>query len=328
MLRAITGMLTGEVLYYGLLALVGAGALALVFGVRGLFAARVDVVGSRMRRTVQARASSVPPAVMAPGSAGPGLLDFTLKPFAAIARPGDAEQLGRLRSRLSWAGYRSERALLVYLTAKLLLALSFAGAILFVNSIKPQPTERIALYTGILLVIGFYAPNFWLSGRITERQKLVSRGLPDALDLLVTCVEAGLGLDLALGRVSREIHLSSPLLSDELTHTSLEMRAGVPRGETFRRLAARTGVEDIKNLSSIVIQTEIFGTSIAKSLRVMSEGMRIKRMQRAEEQAAMVAVKMTLPLIVNIMPALFCVLLGPAAIRIVRMLVPTLTGNE
>ena len=320
-------LMSDTVLMSGLFVLCAGGVFLLLFGVGDLFGARTDTLDQRLRRTVQARASSVPPVVAQPGTGAGTFLDFTLKPIAQFAKPSDAEEQGQLQARLSWAGYRTERAMLIYLAAKLGLALFFAAVVLVVNAVVTLPTERIAFFSMIAIMLGFYLPNLWLSGRIAERQKAVSSGLPDALDLLVTCVEAGLGLDLALGRVSREIHLSTPLLADELTQTSLEMRAGVARGETFRRLAARTGVEDIKNLSSIVIQTEIFGTSIAKSLRVMSEGMRIKRMQKAEEQAATVAVKMTMPLILNIMPALFCVLLGPAVVRIIRMLIPAMGGD-
>lgn len=317
----IQSLFTGEVVYILLLVFVGGGVLAAVLAVRYLLASRVDVVGARLKRSVQIAASSVPPPMPQPGSGGGGFLEFTMRPFARIARPSDEEAMGRLRASLNHAGYRSEQAVVIYLASKVFLGLALAGSFVWINSLRvtPMPFQKAAFFTVFLLVLGVYAPNFWLSGRVAERQKNVSRGLPDTLDLLVTCVEAGLGLDLALGRVSAEIGLSAPLLGEELTQTALEMRAGVPRGEAFRRLAERTGVEDIKNLSSIVIQTEIFGTSIAKSLRVMSETMRIKRMQRAEEKAAMVAVKMTMPLIINIMPALFAVLMGPAVVRIFRM---------
>jgi tight adherence protein C len=142
------------------------------------------------------------------------------------------------------------------------------------------------------------------------------------MDLLVTCVEAGLGLDAALSRVAEEMALAAPLLGRELNVTFLEIQAGVPRRDAFRRLADRTGVEDLKTLSAVLTQTEIFGTSIARALRVHAEGMRVKRMQKAEERAAMVSVKMTFPLILCILPSLIAVVLGPAAAQIAATFFP------
>jgi tight adherence protein C len=136
------------------------------------------------------------------------------------------------------------------------------------------------------------------------------------MDLLVTCVEAGLGLDAAMARVSEEMTLASPILATELNHTFLEVQAGIPRADSFRRLAERTGVEDLRALSAMLIQTDIFGTSVARALRVHSDGMRVKRMQRAEEKAAMVSVKMTIPLVLCILPSLIAVVMGPAVVMI------------
>lgn len=330
MRHAIDSLLTGDVVYVLLLVFVGAAVLGVFLAIRYMLASRVDVVSERLKRSVQAAQSSLPPPMPQPGSGGGGFFDFTMRPIARLAKPTDEEAVGRIRAKLSHAGYRSENALVLYLASKVLLAVVLAGGFIWLSSFRstPMQLQTSAFITVLLLVIGLYFPNFWLSGRAADRQKKVGQGLPDTLDLLVTCVEAGLGLDLALGRVSTEIGLSAPLLCEELTQASLEMRAGVPRGEAFRRLAERTGVEDIKNLASIVIQTEVFGTSIAKSLRVMSETMRVKRMQRAEEKAAMVAVKMTVPLIVNIMPALFAVLMGPAVVRIFRMFSHGIGGSH
>ena len=140
------------------------------------------------------------------------------------------------------------------------------------------------------------------------------------MDLLVTCVEAGLGLDAALARVADEIRLASPLLAQELNLTFLEIQAGIARRDAFRRLSERTGVEDLRQLSAVLTQTEMFGTSIAKALRVHADGMRIKRMQRAEERAASVGVKMTLPLILCILPSLIAVVLGPAMVSMIEQL--------
>ena len=325
----LDALLTGEVVY-GLLLLLVFGAIAGLFAaVNAMLAARGDAVGDRVRRVTAENTSSMLDDALPlaqPGSTR-SLFDFTFRPLAKVATPTDEDELGRLRAQLSHAGYRSERAMPIYLAAKVALCFACAGAFMWVNSLQPAPLDQAALYTIVVMIIGFYFPNFWLRNRVQERMRLVSNAMPDTLDLLVTCVEAGLGLDQALLRVSQEIGLSAPLLAHELNQTSLEMRAGVGRGETFRRLALRTGVEEIKNLASIVIQTELFGTSVARALRVMADSMRVRRMQRAEENAATVAVRMTLPLILCILPALLVTLLGPAVVRMIRILVPTLGGS-
>ncbi|HVT07123.1 MAG TPA: type II secretion system F family protein, partial [Polyangia bacterium] len=149
------------------------------------------------------------------------------------------------------------------------------------------------------------------------RKQALENPLPDAIDLLVTCVEAGLSLDAAMARVAQEMELVAPILAQELKQTMLEIQAGVKRSDAFHRLSTRTGVEDLKSLSAMIIQTELFGTSVSRALRVHSEGMRTKRMQRAEEKAAMVSVKMTVPLILFILPSLMVVVMGPAALMII-----------
>ncbi|MDX1389016.1 MAG: type II secretion system F family protein, partial [Acidobacteriota bacterium] len=151
-----------------------------------------------------------------------------------------------------------------------------------------------------------------VDGRVKSRQTSLSRALPDTLDLLVVCVEAGLGLNQALVRVSDEVDRISPEMSDELTVVNLEIRAGTPRDEALRRLGERTGVDDIRSLTSMLLQTDRFGTSIADALRVHSDTLRTKRMQKAEEAAAKTTVKMLFPLIFFIFPAIFVVLVGPA----------------
>jgi tight adherence protein C len=302
-------------------------AFLLVFGVRFLLASRVDVIGERVKRSVTRRPSSMPPPAEPVAGERGAFLDTALKPIATVAKPTDEEELGRLRNRLSYAGFRSDRAMYVFLVVKVFLCLLFAGIVLWLNTMRPQPLQYAAFFTVLAMTAGFYFPSMWLDGRIKERQAKVNRALPDALDLLVTCVEAGLGLDAAMNRVAEEIQLSSPILAQEILQAALEIRAGSTRGESFRRLAGRTGVEEIQNLSSIVVQTEVFGTSMAKALRITSEGMRIRRMQLAEERAATVAVKMTIPLVLCIMPSLFAVIMGPAAIKIFKMLIPTLGGG-
>jgi tight adherence protein C len=312
-------------LIYGLvLALAFVGAVVLVLGIRALWSSRRDRLGERVRRSLG----------LAPATATAGLdrgrrspWEVMLEPLARMAKPGDEHELGRLRSKLAQAGLRSERAVVVYLAVKVLLAIGLAAAFLWANGRWPQPPTRAALLAILATAAGFYLPSLWLAGRIQDRQRQISHALPDALDLLVTCVEAGLGLEPAIVRVTAELELGAPLLAKELAQTELEIRAGMSRGEAFRRMADRTGVEELRNLSAIIIQTQIFGTSIARSLRVQADAMRIRRMQVAEERAAAASVKMTVPLVLCIAPALFAVLLGPAVVKFIRLLFPTLAGG-
>ena len=164
------------------------------------------------------------------------------------------------------------------------------------------------------LGVGFLAPDFWLGRKIKKRQKHITRGLPDVLDLLVICVEAGLSLDQATARTAEELYHAQPELCDELGVTVLEQRAGRPRTEAWRNLAERTGVASLKNMVSMLVQSEQLGTSIAKTLRVHAETLRTQRVQMIEEQAAKTSVKLVFPLVFFIFPALFLVVLGPAVL--------------
>jgi tight adherence protein C len=176
----------------------------------------------------------------------------------------------------------------------------------------------------LLALIGFYLPDLWLRMRIARRKEEILKGFPDALDLLVVCVEAGVGLDAAINRVGEEMKLSDKVLSEEFRLLSLELRAGKLRRDALRNLALRTDLEDVSSFVTLLIQTDKFGTSVAKALRVHSDSMRTKRQQRAEEIAAKLPVKLVFPLILFIFPSLFVAILGPAAIRIFRVLLPTM----
>lgn len=328
MLDRLSTLIGGDAMYAAVLVGVFGSVFALLWGVRYLFEARTDPMRERIRRTVRRpKTGEVSTVDIASRDSGGSLLHSALAPLAKVARPSDAEELGRLRGRLSYAGYRSERAMITFLGAKMLLGLAVGGLVIWYNVARAEPLRFAALYTIIAIGAGFYLPNFWLSNRVKERQRKINHGLPDALDLMVTCVEAGLGLDAALNRVSEELRLSAPLLATELDQTALEMRAGMARGEAFRRLSNRTGVDELRNLAAIIIQTDIFGTSVARSLRVQAEAMRVRRMQLAEERAATVAVKLTVPLIFCILPSLFAVLMGPAVVKIIRVMLPRLTGG-
>jgi tight adherence protein C len=166
--------------------------------------------------------------------------------------------------------------------------------------------------------VGWIIPPFVVRKRLKKRQKEVQRALPDALDMLVVCVEAGLGLNQALLRVADEIHYVSPLLSEQIIMVNLEIRAGTPREDALRMLAERTGLPDVSSLVAMLIQTDRFGTSVANALRVQSQSLRTKRRQRAEEAAAKTAIKLVFPLVLCVFPALFVVILGPAMIQILE----------
>ena len=218
------------------------------------------------------------------------------------------------------AGYRSSNAIMAIRGAKILLPLVLVAVVVASGLYRWNPWISVVG----ALVLGYLLPELWLVWRVNARQHRLRLSLPDALDLLVICVEAGLGLDQSLMRVAEELRITHPELSDEIALVNLEMRVGKTRLDALRELARRTGLEDVKALVAMLVQTERFGTSVAQSLRVHSDDLRIKRRQRAEEMSAKTTVKMVPPLVFFIFPALMVVILGPAVIAIVRQLSPIL----
>jgi tight adherence protein C len=214
------------------------------------------------------------------------------------------------------AGYRSSEAMLAIRGVKLLFPIGALAGVYLTGLYR----VNVFFIPVVALGLGYLLPDMWLSWRVGSRQRRLRKGLPDALDLLVICVEAGLGLDQALMKVSQDMKISHAELSEELQFVNLEMRVGKTRIEALRELGRRTGLDDIKALVAMLIQTERFGTSIAQSLRVYSDDMRIKRRQRAEEMSAKTSVKMVPPLVFFIFPALMVVILGPAVITLIRQL--------
>ena len=299
-----------------------AAAMVLVFMVRALVLGRSDPVRDRLNRLMAGTGG------MASAAPSAGILkdDGTLGPLGRLAKGASEEELNKLRQNLTYAGF-GPRAMEAYILAKIFGALVMGGLILAMDATRPMAPRQAALLLVLMTAVGFYLPTFWLRGRVAARQRAVRHALPDALDLLVSCVEAGLALDRSLDRVAGEIGLSAPVLASELSHTSREMQAGFGVGEGFRRLASRTGVDELKSLAAILVQTEMFGTSVGKALRVLAEGLRVERMQRANERAGTVAVRLTIPLVLCLMPSLLTVLMGGAAIRFVRHLLPTLNGG-
>ena len=230
------------------------------------------------------------------------------------------EDWSAVRRTLVQAGYRQSGALPIYLGIRFLGTILLVLGGLFVGT-AADVSSAFGVMCGLLGgATGWIVPRFLLASRVTRRQKEIRRALPDAADLLVICVEAGLGLGQALVRVAEEMRHQSTLLTEELTLTNLAIRAGQPRDQALSQLAERTGVEDMRSLMTMLIQTERFGTSIARSLRVYAESLRTKRRQRAEEAAAKTTIKMIFPLAFCIFPALFVVILGPACISIFQTL--------
>ncbi len=243
--------------------------------------------------------------------------------LAQFSQPKSEEEIILRKNKLTMAGYRQPGHLKFFYGLKVFLAV-LLPATLAVAHLFAELFERGGLFMAFLVaaaLLGFYLPDFWIRYAIKVRQEKIRLGFPDALDLLVVCVEAGMGLDQAIKRIADEMRIANRVISDEFGLMGLEMRAGRSRRDALHNLAERTGVEDVRSLVSLLIQTDKFGTSIAQALRVHSDSMRIKRRQRAEEMATKLPVKMLFPLILFIFPALFVVIVGPAIIRVYRSII-------
>jgi tight adherence protein C len=228
--------------------------------------------------------------------------------------PRSDKEVSIVVQRLARAGYRNESAVKVFYGYKLVVPLVLSAIALLTGLANLGPFFVYLMTLGG----GFLAPDFWLGRKIKKRQKQLTRGLPDVLDLLVICMEAGLSLDQATARTAQELKGSQPELCDELNLVVLEQHAGRGRAEAWKHMAERTAVDSVRNLVSMLVQTEQFGTSIAKMLRVHSDSLRTQRVQMIEEMASKTSVKLVFPLVLFIFPALFLVTLGPAAIVMVE----------
>jgi tight adherence protein C len=237
------------------------------------------------------------------------------------AIPLSPADVSRTRAWLIQGGLRDPAHVNYYLGTRILgAAVGFLAVVLFTGF------DNLPLLIGVA-GLGFILPRFILKRMIRDRQQRIRLALPDALDLTVICVEAGLALDQAMMRVGQDLHHAHPDLSDEFHLVNLEMRAGKPRAEALRNLVERTGVDDIRSLVGTLIQTDRFGTSVAQALRVHSDSLRTERRQRAEEQAAKTTIKMVPPLVVFVLPSIIFVTIGPAVISLIRQLGPTTTGH-
>ena len=252
------------------------------------------------------------------------------KPVAQLSVPKEGWENSTLRIHFMNAGYRSETAPNIFFLAKTLLTFTLPALLVLyivISGTTIKDNTLLLLYIVAAAALGYFLPNVFLERRVAYRKREIFESFPDAMDLIIVCVESGLGLDAALARVSEEIHMISPVLGEELHLINLELRAGSSRERALRNLALRTGVEDIDTLVAMLVQSDRFGTSIAQALRVHAENLRTKRRLRAEEAAAKIALKLLFPLIFFIFPSMLLVLLGPAIISINRVLLPTLAGQ-
>ena len=224
--------------------------------------------------------------------------------------PKSQAEVSVVKARLIRAGYRTESSIKIFNGAKFLTPVALCAISWGTGLYKLSPFFVYACALGL----GFLVPDFWLGNRIKKRQSLLRKGLPDVLDLLVICIEAGLSLDQAVVRAAEELRFAQPELCDELGVVVLEQRAGRPRDESWKHLAERTDVDAVRNLVSMLVQSEQFGTSIGKTLRTHSDTLRTKRVQQVEEAAAKTTIKLIFPLVFFIFPALFLVVLGPSVI--------------
>jgi len=282
---------------------------AVVFSFGAAVYAPSSMLGARLRALGWERAEPVEKPALRER------LEQALDPLSK-AIPLSPSDVSRTRRWLIQAGYREPRHMSIYVGSRLACAFVALVGVLATSGLN-SPLLLVSI-----TAFGFFLPRFALKRKIQARQQRIKLALPDALDLTVICVEAGLALDQAMMRVGQDLHHAHPDLSEEFHFVNLEMRAGKPRAEALRNLVERTGVDDIRSLVGTLIQTDRFGTSVAQALRVHSDSLRTERRQRAEEQAAKTTIKMVIPLVLFVLPSIIFVTLGPAVIQLVRTLMP------
>lgn len=277
------------------------------------------------KRAAQPSAGPAAPSLRLDDGSGRGVLE-RLAMISASEEPDAEIRVGSLRRRLIHAGYMKPHAVAVFMGSRVLVATLGPLAVL---TVMPLAAPSVPLQTTLLVaaasgLAGYLGPVWWIGWRTSTRQRLVREGFPDALDMLMVCVEAGLGLDAAIARVGDEISVSHPLLSDHLRHVGLELRAGKRREDALRSMADRIGIDEVSSLVGLLVQTDRLGTSMAQALKAYSDDMRAHRMLAAEEKAQTLGVKLAFPLMTMILPALFIAIMSPAVIKIIDVLMPML----
>lgn len=281
--------------------------------------ARLEELRNPRRRDVEAERSEVT-RKQKKSEALANVLERATNPLANTVRPKNEKELGKLRERLMHAGFRRETAPVVFKGSQLILAcvgLFLGGVVgLFTVGVQAKLLIQVLVGGGIM----YFIPEFILSFLVKRRQQAIFLALPDTLDLMVVCVEAGLGLDQAMRKVASELKTAYKFIADEFGVANAQLQLGRSRSEVLQALGYRSGVDDLRQLASILIQADKFGSSVGQALRVQSDSMRVRRRQLAEEKAAKTAVKLIFPLVLFIFPAIFVVLVGPAAITMVNNL--------
>jgi tight adherence protein C len=244
----------------------------------------------------------------------------SLERLGRIFVPRDRIKSARIRDRLAWAGYHDPRALRYFAGAKVGCMILLGSSYFLLGMLMQRVMSHVLLISLLLGVLGCFAPDFWLRIRIKARQRNIIHTLPNVLDLLMVCIEAGLGFDAAVNRVSDRPEVGGSPLHQEMLRMHLEVRAGRPREEALRGLGERTGLEEVKALVGAFIQTERLGTSLGQTLRVHAESARIQRRLRAEERAQMAPLKMLFPTVIFLFPVFFLVTFAPAMIKLVAAL--------
>jgi tight adherence protein C len=289
----------------------------------GMIAAQPQRAEDRLRRLLDGTAGrdAVEAGVVRRQEAFQAKVTAAARKLGQSLRPSDEVQLGKVRMKLLNAGYRQENAVAIFFGLKalgLLFGLAIAVPVAVMHSGMTQKAMSLAVGGGAL---GFYLADFVVGQQKKRRAESIFLSLPDALDLMVVCVEAGLGLDAAMRRVTGELAHSAPVLCEELAIANFQLQMGRARKDVLRDLGTRTGVEDVRALAAVIIQAERFGTSIGSALRVQSDAMRLRRRHLAEERAAKTAVKIMIPLILFIFPGVFVVLVGPAGIQMYETMI-------
>jgi tight adherence protein C len=277
----------------------------------------------RIIRTIQNSRDAWTPSQPAPDEKAlslTGRLTNMIAKMGARFSSNDASTYSHQRRRLLQAGIRNPKAAQIVWGAKiwspLILMLLFYGLRTYLPQLKLLSAPMTASLLIGVGIAGFYLPELWLAGKASVRREKITESLPDALDLLVVCVEAGLGLDSAFKKVADEMKMSSPQMSEEFKLLNLELRAGKTRQDALRNLSLRVNIDSLKSLVTLLIQTEMFGTGVAKALRVFSDTFRTQRFQKAEEIAAKLPVKMLIPTVFFIFPTFMAIMIGPAAITV------------
>ena len=300
-------MLVLEALLAGLAAAVGTAWVALRIG------------SGRIRAVDRLRQS---PPVVSDFLPSTGLMWRDLVAWAGALVPSAPRNLPLLKRRLVRAGFRNPQAARFFYGARACATVVFGVAGFGIGLHVYATADRLLLGTGCGALAGYMAPMQYLVWRIRRRKRAVEKGLPNVLDLMVVCVESGLGLDQTVIQVAKELQTAHPEICEEFTVMNLELRAGKSRLEALHNLAERTGVDDVKKLVAVLIQTDRFGTSIAQSLRGHADYLRVMARQRAEEKAAKLAVKLVFPIFFCVLPSLFVVTIGPVITRLIRDLFP------